>query len=664
MNETEHTSKRKREEPDTFYGLLQVEEDSSFDQVHKAFRRLSRTYHPDAFSSASKKKQKQKQKEKEKRKKTTEENSDDLFKRLVEAKETLTDRDKRIAYNVSVFGDGRSKWTGSEARAFEDSFYHDMQTKTSKSHVEKPAPIVVHQRLAIAGWMNNPKDVRIDVEFDRTSLCLTCQGYGCVPVGWTSEGYTRSGLEVFTQECPACTGAGVLLLDPSVHSKERSKEHLAAKQGEKHEDNEEGPSRTEGSIEYCTPSAHSTTITAEIATCECCEGRKRVFHESQETEKCTECDGLGTTQINSAACHIPIPSHFDAVTKTALLVLLGEGHEPLPNAVAGDVHVIFELMDYPLRFKLTPNLTHQSGNKEEAAEEAMLASFVSPMDEMCPFEEKRVRFSSIYSNSTSDHASSDSEDTLSEEEDILSEEEEEKEEEKDDVRCRRWTQSLKASTDGKDFTLQMEIDLEKAICGFALKIPMYWVVSDYTSRSFVIMGSEAFALNKGIITWTGDSWIVKGRGPRQCVFCDMPALLMPSDSVREETPKTLGVYPGFAPCMFAKRHIEEEMGRIVHMWGIFGCAVSPQRYPAHPENAHISLIRVSSDDAFGRSLSAYSKEPVARGNLRIDFTVMAPRSYKQPETFYRTFAWCCDKMKIGQDSRKPVVYQTKSDDSA
>ena len=582
-----------------YYALLGVEVDASFEEIYSMYRRLAREYHPDG---TIRRKKRRKESPPQKEDSLQREDEANMFQLLCEAKDVLTDEEKRKAYNVKLLGDERKKWVGSEARQFEDSFYHDLQTQTSKGHTEKPQPIVVRTQISLAKWMQYSEvgEEGFPIEYEKHETCAECYGYNYMPRRRRINGeeeisssakplYGWNPME-YTVECTACTGMGFTLKDSSVQAKNRASSGNSER------------------IVHDTPEGYSTTITAEIRSCSHCKGMKRVFAPSAMIDECNECDGYGTCFQTRTCLRVPFPRHFDAETKTSILVLMGEGHQWRANQTPGDVHVIFEL---------------------QMPESTMVLREL-------PIRARRVSEESIPSSQEPSQHEEDGDEPSQEEEEDLS------------VVSTYFTMDLAISKDGKHFDVPCSINLRQAICGFSAHVPTYWM----EERPGFPFPPAVFTIPRGAYTWTQDVWKVDGLGPGTCELCTMPCFLWPSKDPVEDSSvhKVLGRYPGFAPFLLARSTGSSKEGSSTRRWEFPGCGVSRQRYPTHPGNSHTSLHRpVTPIDPKERA-----SEDV--GALRLVFTVSAPVLPSQgdhPDMFYRTFAWCCGKL---EERRLPTVY--------
>ncbi len=643
----------------THYEILEVSEEASQECIYKSFRRLSRVYHPDsqrrgkmqcrvknrsslrASGPISHRLNLELQDPKD---------DGDMFKKLCNAKEVLTNTEKRIAYNISLFGEPKSKWKGSEAREFEEEFYYDMQSKASKIHREKPGPVVLRKDVTPGEWMNSSKDYHSVVFYDKTILCHECHGYAKVPFTSSSEGsamkfmiYPWDPLE-YTSECSSCTGTGFLLKDSSVQANQKRK---------RDEEQEE--------IDHATPEAFSTTITAEIESCPQCRGKKRVLNPNKHEkgsftsfERCSECSETGIRTLeNVAIADVPLPNHFDAETKTSIVVLLGEGNQWTPNQVRGDVHIIFTMTGMNIPCSRSTVVSMNSSRDTNGSESNV-----------------HLRRTKTLSDSTEQGYVSSNDSSASETESELDEEAMDDEGNvKADVDAVYGTEmmdvlfmgksfkgethsekvDLQASKDGLDFHFRQNISLMEALCGVQLKIPSFDNVSrEEELRDYASAKQEdphVFRVKQGCYTWTGDIWDIKDMGPRACdLECGMPPFVHPKarnqQSVCYTTPKIAGSYPGFAPCLFARKTKEEDS--TLDTWVFCACAVSYERYPAHAQHTIVSFRNWK-----------YRTHKVKRGSLRIDFVVDAPGSNpSSPEMFYQTIMWCCGKMGTKRDPKE------------
>ncbi|MDN6385562.1 MAG: molecular chaperone DnaJ [Alkalibacterium sp.] len=198
-------------EKEDFYNLLGVSKDASQEEIKKAYRKLSKKYHPDINKEA---------------------NAEDKFKKISEAYEVLSDKQKRSAYDQyghastdPNFGAGGG-FGGGAGGGFGGSGFED----------------IFDQFFGGGGRRRNPNGPRqgedlqyvMDLEFEEAifgketeirykreeecdncdgsgakpgtspQTCSTCQGSGAV----NAERNTPFGRVMTQQVCPTCKGTG------------------------------------------------------------------------------------------------------------------------------------------------------------------------------------------------------------------------------------------------------------------------------------------------------------------------------------------------------------------------------------------------------------------------------------------------------------------------
>ncbi len=198
------------------YDTLGVKQSSSDDEIKKAYRKLAQEYHPDKNDGNK--------------------SSEEKFKQITEAYSTLSDQDKRAAYDYelktghsakSPFGQG-NPFSGPFSGGFnpEDMFngffgqsmFRNAQKKSNSQMKGKDIQYTlrVPLKFAISG-----KTLEIDVT--REEICSLCSGSGRSTSSKEAtchtcrgEGVVRGGQGLFivTQTCPACSGSGKVVSNP------------------------------------------------------------------------------------------------------------------------------------------------------------------------------------------------------------------------------------------------------------------------------------------------------------------------------------------------------------------------------------------------------------------------------------------------------------------
>lgn len=155
-----------------YYSILEVNEYATIDEIKKAYRKLSKEYHPDVNSDGEEK-----------------------FKEINEAYQTLSDESKRQQYDVSRrFG---------SANIFERR--------------DESLDLMVKVDITVTeSFLGNVKNIR----YNRKQQCSSCNGFGgekdiclnCNGIGHVTQNLGNSFFsQMFRMSCPACGGNGYTL---------------------------------------------------------------------------------------------------------------------------------------------------------------------------------------------------------------------------------------------------------------------------------------------------------------------------------------------------------------------------------------------------------------------------------------------------------------------
>lgn len=197
-----------------FYDVLGVSRDASQKEIKKAYRKLSKKYHPDLNDS---------------------EDAEEKFKEVSEAYETLSDESKRSSYdqfghastdpnfNAGGFGGGASGFGGS---GFEDIFsdFFGFGGQTANRDPNAPRKGADLQYVMDLTFEEAIFGKSTTIRYNRKESCETCAGSGAKP-GTSPETCTRCGGagkvnveqntpfgRVRTQTtCPTCEGTGQVI---------------------------------------------------------------------------------------------------------------------------------------------------------------------------------------------------------------------------------------------------------------------------------------------------------------------------------------------------------------------------------------------------------------------------------------------------------------------
>jgi molecular chaperone DnaJ len=166
---------------DNFYSILGVNENATQDEIKKVYRKLAVEHHPDKGGS------------------------EDTFKKISEAYDTLGDQGKRAQYDNSM----RNPFGGMGGNPFDDLFgsFHAQRKRTV------PDKIIEVEIGTIESFNSSDKVIN----YQRNHACDTCSGTGgdkktcgtCHGIGYTTV-TMGTGLftQAFRQPCNTCRGIG------------------------------------------------------------------------------------------------------------------------------------------------------------------------------------------------------------------------------------------------------------------------------------------------------------------------------------------------------------------------------------------------------------------------------------------------------------------------
>lgn len=203
-----------------FYDVLGVSKDASQDEIKKAYRRLSKKYHPDLNDSPD---------------------AEEKFKEVAEAYETLSDESKRSQYdqfghastdpnfNGGGFGGAQGGFGGRGGDAFSgfDDIFSDLFGGGGRSRRRDPNAPTKGEDLQYVMDLSFEEGVfgkTTMIKYNRENTCGNCGGDGAKP-GTSPETCSRCGGagrvnaeqntpfgRVMTQQvCPECEGSGQII---------------------------------------------------------------------------------------------------------------------------------------------------------------------------------------------------------------------------------------------------------------------------------------------------------------------------------------------------------------------------------------------------------------------------------------------------------------------
>ena len=166
---------------DNFYSILGVNENATQDEIKRAYRKLAVEHHPDKGGS------------------------EETFKKISEAYDTLGDQNKRVQYDNSR----RNPFSGMGGGSFDDLFgnFYSQRKRTVPDKI-------IEVEVGVMESYNSSDKV---INYQRKHACDSCNGSGgqkvtcstCNGIGYTTV-TMGTGLftQTFRQPCNTCRGMG------------------------------------------------------------------------------------------------------------------------------------------------------------------------------------------------------------------------------------------------------------------------------------------------------------------------------------------------------------------------------------------------------------------------------------------------------------------------
>jgi molecular chaperone DnaJ len=179
-----------------YYGILGVDKNASPDEIKKAYRKLSKQFHPDVNPEGA-----------------------ERFKEIAEAYDTLGNSDKKQKYDnpmTNMFGGG-----GPGGMGFED-FLSQMGFNRNPFNGQQRRPNAPEKIINIdVTPIESFLGVQKDINYRREVGCSPCNGTGgeratCTNCHGSGQVVQQVGggafQQIFRQACPLCQGKGTMLL--------------------------------------------------------------------------------------------------------------------------------------------------------------------------------------------------------------------------------------------------------------------------------------------------------------------------------------------------------------------------------------------------------------------------------------------------------------------
>ncbi len=181
-----------------FYSILGVNEKASQEEIKKAYRKLSKQFHPDVNPEGA-----------------------DRFKEIAEAYDTIGTESKRQEYDNKKNNPFGGMFNGSGGGGMDDLFsmfnggFNPFQQRRRQRAPDKVLNVHVTPSESMLGSskkINYHKKEQCNVcsgNGGKREQCMTCQGRGVVQQQFNFGGQ----IHVQTHDCPSCKGQGSVLIE-------------------------------------------------------------------------------------------------------------------------------------------------------------------------------------------------------------------------------------------------------------------------------------------------------------------------------------------------------------------------------------------------------------------------------------------------------------------
>ena len=189
--------------PKDYYNILEIEKNASEGEIKKAYRKLSKKYHPDINTSNPQ--------------------AEDKFKEIAEAYDILSTKEKKQNYDTYGSADGKSFSSGGmNMNDIFDSFFgggNPFNRGNRRNQRKKGSDIRVSIKLNIYDIFSG---IEKKIKYKKNETCSTCKGTGgkstmCNKCGGrgilTQLQNTPFGRLQNTIQCPSCGGEGHILVN-------------------------------------------------------------------------------------------------------------------------------------------------------------------------------------------------------------------------------------------------------------------------------------------------------------------------------------------------------------------------------------------------------------------------------------------------------------------
>jgi len=183
-----------------FYETLGVNQTADADEIKASYRKLAKEYHPDKNQGNK--------------------NSEEKFKKITEAYDTLSNDKKRAEYDYMLSGGDIRNHFHNHSDIFNDFFNNSMFNSRKHSNVKNGRNIQYTLKIPLSFTLTGKS---LEINVIREEKCDTCSGTGktnnsiekvCDNCSGSGQIRSGNGFFVVNQRCGKCNTTGRILLNP------------------------------------------------------------------------------------------------------------------------------------------------------------------------------------------------------------------------------------------------------------------------------------------------------------------------------------------------------------------------------------------------------------------------------------------------------------------